>query len=161
MTMEREVAWVHDQVGRAFAGPAWHGPAVRDVLRDLSATSAAGRPVAGVHSIWELVHHITAWKAFLRRRLEGEAIAGVTPADDWPAVAATTDAAWAESLASLEAAHQALRDTIAKLTAARLGEPLASEPGTTETVYTSLLGLVQHDLYHAGQIAVIRRAGGS
>ena len=159
MTMEREVAWIHDQIGRAFVGPAWHGPAVRDVLRDLSATSAAARPVARVHSIWELVHHITAWKAFMRRRLDGETLTGVTPAEDWPAVAATTDAAWAESLAALEAAQQALLGIVEKLAPARLGEPLASEPGTTETVYTSLLGLVQHDLYHAGQIAVLRRAG--
>ena len=157
--MEREVAWVHDQVGRGFAGPAWHGPSVRDVLRDLSATAAAAQPVAGAHSIWELVHHITAWKVFIRRRLQGEVITGVTPADDWPAVVATADAAWAESLSALDSAHQALLETIAALTPARLGETLASEPGTTETVYTSLLGLVQHDLYHAGQIAILRRAG--
>ena len=112
---------------------------------------AAARPVAGVHSIWELVHHITAWKVFLRRWLDGETITGVIPAEDWPAVAATTDAAWAESLTALEAAHRALLDTVEKLVPARLGEPLASEPGTTETVYTSLLGLVQHDLYHVSR----------
>ena len=159
--MPRDVGLLHDQLHRAFTGPAWHGPSVRAVLAGVSATTAAAHPIAGGHSIWEIAKHIAAWKAFVRRRIEGEPIESVAADDDWPAVGEASDAAWTDALADLESAHEKLLATVAGLAAGRLAAPLASEPGTTETVYTTVLGIGQHDLYHAGQMAVLKRAAGS
>jgi uncharacterized damage-inducible protein DinB len=159
--MQRDVALIHDQLQRAFIGPAWHGPSVKALLAGVSAATAAARPIAGGHSIWEIVRHIGAWKTFVQRRLEGEPITSVPADEDWPTVLDTTDAAWAAALADLESVHQAFLTTVAGLDADRLAAPLASEPGTVETVYTTVLGVGQHDLYHAGQIATLKRAAES
>jgi len=73
-----ETERIADQLKRAFHGEAWSGPSVREVLQGVTADIAAKRPIADAHSIWELVHHITAWVDIVRRRVAGEAVT-VTP----------------------------------------------------------------------------------
>ena len=150
-----EVERIADQLKRAYEGKAWHGPAVREVLAGVTAEKAARRPLVNAHNIWELVVHIGVWEAFARRRLEGEVITDVPPEQDWPPVTATDEAAWKKTLAQLEDGHMKLRRAIAALPEARLSETVQ---GMGYSVYFMLHGVVQHDLYHAGQIALLKKA---
>jgi uncharacterized damage-inducible protein DinB len=145
-----------DQLRRAMEGDAWHGPALRELLQGVSPELAAGRPIPGLHSIWEIVLHIAAWTEAVRRRLHGDP-ARLTPEEDWPALAAPTELAWQAALDRLAQAQRALVDELAGLSPDRLDEPIAAG---MSSIYVTLHGVVQHHLYHAGQIAMMKKASG-
>ncbi len=148
-----EVQRIVDQLQRAFAGEAWHGPAVLQILEGITAAQAAARPANGAHSIWEIAFHITAWEGAVRKRLQGER-GELSPAEDWPAVTDTSEQAWEETKAKLKQVHQELCDAVAELDESRLDQPIvAGRP----SVYVTLHGVVQHSLYHAGQIALLKK----
>jgi uncharacterized damage-inducible protein DinB len=152
-----EVQRIEDQLRRAFEGNAWHGPSVRELLVDVAAKRAAARPITGAHSIWEIALHVATWDEVVRRRLAGEAI-GDLPVDlDWPMVRDTSEDAWRKTVHDLEQSHRALCQAIARLDDARLAENV---PGKGHSVYIELHGIIQHDLYHAGQIALLKKAQG-
>ncbi|MFQ5778530.1 MAG: DinB family protein [Terriglobia bacterium] len=150
-----EAERLHDQLHRAFEGEAWHGPSVREVLAGVTAAQAAKRPLPNAHTIWELVHHIAAWEAIVRRRLSGELIVEVSDQQDWPPVRDTSEAGWRKALDDLNRGHLELRQAVAGLTDERLGEKV---PGKDHTIYGTVQGAIQHDLYHAGQIALLKKA---
>jgi uncharacterized damage-inducible protein DinB len=151
--MSAESKRIADQFHRAYAGGAWHGPALRQLLRGVSAKQAAARPLRGAHTIWELVLHITAWKKAVRRRLMGTALQ-LSPRQNWPP-AGQTDAVWRQTLKEMEQAQRALEQAVSRLPESRLKQIV---PGKKSSVYFMLHGLVQHDLYHAGQIALLKKA---
>lgn len=150
-----EAERLHDQLRRAFEGGAWHGPAVREVLSGVTAQQAATRPLPRAHTIWEIVHHIAAWESIVRRRLAGEAITDVPDELDWPPVGDTSKAAWKKALEDLNRGHQQLRQAVAGLTDERLSQKV---PGKNHAAYIEVQGAIQHDLYHAGQIAILKKA---
>jgi uncharacterized damage-inducible protein DinB len=150
----QEIKAVADQLKRAYEGEAWHGPSLKEILADVTAEQAARRPIAGAHSIWEIVLHIAAWEGTVRARLEGEYL--LEPSEgDWPAVGETGEESWKEALTKLESNHMKLRESVARLDGARLFEPLAEGKPSS---YFTLHGIIQHDLYHAGQIALLKKA---
>lgn len=149
-----EVERILDQMNRAFAGEAWHGPAVVEILQGVSAEQAAARAFDGAHSIWELVLHIAAWLRAGRRRLSSDR-AQLSETEDWPPVGDTDEKAWAETREALRQAHEQLCDAISKLAESRLDQPIIEG---MSTVYVTLHGIVQHTLYHAGQIAILKKA---
>ncbi len=145
---------IADLLHRAFHGNAWHGPAVLEVLADVSAPTAAARPLASAHSIWELVLHITAWEGAVFRRLDGDpALLG--DAEDFPPVRDVSDAAWKKVMAALGSGHEALEQAVRALPESRLTEAV---PGKDYDIYFLLHGVIQHDLYHAGQMAVLKKS---
>lgn len=153
--MTTECDRVADQLFRIVEGDAWHAPPVRALLADVTADVAAAHPVAGAHSIWELVLHMTVWADIGRRRVAGE-IVDPTPAEDWPPVAATGAAEWGEATAALERAHAELRRAVLALGDGHLED---RTPGKPHTLYVLLHGVIQHTAYHAGQVAILKRAG--
>jgi uncharacterized damage-inducible protein DinB len=150
-----EIQRIEDQLRRAFEGHAWHGPAVRELLADVTAAKATDRPLPNAHNIWEIVLHMATWERVVRRRLQGEAVADLPTEEDWPPVRDSNEAAWRRAIDDLEQANHDLRDTIARASEARLAE---MAPGKDHSVYVMLHGIIQHDLYHAGQIAVLKKA---
>jgi uncharacterized damage-inducible protein DinB len=150
-----EIQRIEDQLRRAFEGHAWHGPAVRELLADVTAAKAAARPLSDAHSIWEIVLHIAAWEEVVRRRLQGEAVADLPPEQDWPPVRDVSEAEWRKALDDFDRVHRTLREAIARSGEVRLAEMV---PGKEHSVYHMLHGVIQHDLYHAGQIAVLKKA---
>jgi len=148
-----EIARILDQLDRAYTAQAWHGPAVQEVLAGVSAESARRRPLRAAHTIVEIVLHMAAWKDIVRRRLEGEKF-DVTPEMDWPNPEGGA-AAWEGALANLERAHARLRDSLARYDPAKLDE----SPAGGSSAYVLMHGIIQHDLYHAGQIALLRKSG--
>ena len=153
-----EIKRIKDQLRRAFEGEAWHGPSVSEVLAGVMAEQAAAHPVSGAHSIWEIALHIGAWERIARKRIEEWIPMEATPEEDWPPVDETTEHAWKNALNSLKLNHAALEGVIAHLDEARLEEIV---PGTRYSVYFLLHGVIQHDLYHAGQIALLKKAANS
>jgi len=150
-----EIKRINDQLKRAFEGTAWHGPYVSEVLAGVTAEQAAAHPIAGAHSIWEIVLHIRTWERVGLRRIEEWVPIEVPDEEDWPVVTETTDHAWKNALNRLRLNHAALREVIARLDEARLADIV---PGTQYSVYFLLHGVIQHDLYHAGQIALLKKA---
>jgi uncharacterized damage-inducible protein DinB len=146
-----------DQLERSFRGGAWHGLAVSEALAGVDAATAAARPVAGGHSIWEIVHHLTVWNEVPRRRLDGERLQDLPAELDWPPAADTSAGGWQAALAALGEAHAALHAQVLALDDTRFEDPVA---GCDPTVRGMLLGVLQHNAYHAGQIVVLRKAAG-
>jgi uncharacterized damage-inducible protein DinB len=149
-----EIERIGDQIKRAFEAEAWHGPSVREVLEGITAEQAARKPIPEAHSIWELVLHMATWKDVVTRRMGGEKITEVPPEEDFPAVRATDERSWKQALERLEAAHQRLVAALAAIRDDQLDDPPPNGPTAR---YRLLHGIVQHDLYHAGQIAVLRK----
>lgn len=150
-----EIERILDQLRRAYEGEAWHGPSVREALAGVTAKQAHARPLANAHSIWELVHHIAVWEGAGRRRLEGDrAQIDISSPEDWPPANDTSEAAWEQAKAALGRGHQALREAVTRVPESRLDEPIFDG---MSTVYVTLHGVIQHDLYHAGQIAMLKK----
>lgn len=150
----REVERIANQLSRGISGEAWHGPVVLELLEGISAAQAAAHPVAGAHSIWELALHIEAWLRACRQRLAGER-AQLTTNQDWPPVSNSAEADWQKVAASIKQAHDELSAAILTLDDAQLDAPVLP---AMSSVYVTLHGAVQHSLYHAGQIAVLKKA---
>ena len=152
-----QVESLADQLERAFRGGAWHGPAVAEALDGVDAATAASRSLPGTHSIWEIVHHLTVWNDAPRQRLDGEAMQNLPAERDWPPVGDVSTGAWQAALTALEEAHAALHARVLELTDAQLEDPVA---GSDPTVRGMLFGVLQHNAYHAGQIALLRKGAG-
>lgn len=144
---------IADQLKRAFEGDAWHGPAVLEVLEGVNASAAASKPVSGAHSIWELVLHIAAWDGAIRRRMEGQALQ-LSPEQDFPPVKATNEPAWRAALEQLKQRHAELIQGVLSMPDHRLTSQV---PGKDYDFYHMLHGAAQHELYHAGQIALLKK----
>jgi|SRR5215470_4506974 len=156
-----EIERLTDELRRAHEAGAWHGPSVRENLEGVTAAVAAGHPIPGGHSIWELVLHITAWRGEVARRLEG-GDPSVPAEGDWPVVTDTSDAAWAEARRQLDLSHRRLVETVTRFAEGTLDEPVGRKPpdrslGTVGSYYVMLHGIAQHDAYHSGQVGVLRK----
>lgn len=154
MSRKSEAARIADQLRRAFDGSAWHGPALLELLAGVDAATAAAKPLPRVHSIWELVLHIAAWDGAVHRRLAGEKLQ-LTGTQNFPRAPQPTRAAWKKAIAHTKRTHDALVKTVAALPDSRLRDRV---PGKRYDFYHMLHGVAQHELYHAGQIAILKRA---
>jgi uncharacterized damage-inducible protein DinB len=150
-----EASRIADQLHRAFHGSAWHGPALLELLADVDAATAAAKPLAHVHSIWELVLHVAVWDDAALRRLDGKKWQP-TGLANFPPVSAPVEAAWRIAKAEARRTHDTLVKTVAALPDSRLGDRV---PGKRYDFYHMLHGIAQHELYHAGQIAILKKMG--
>jgi uncharacterized damage-inducible protein DinB len=150
----KEIHRILDQMDRAFSGDAWHGPSLMSVLDGISGEDASKHPIHGAHSIWELVNHIAAWSTISQHRLSGETVE-ITTERDWPPVWEASDTAWKRALENLAESHARLRDAIKGFSDEQLEENAA---GPDYSRYVVLHGVIQHDLYHAGQIVMLKKA---
>ena len=150
-----EIARILDQLDRAYSGEAWHGPNLLRLLDGLSAEHASKHSIQGAHSIWELVNHIAAWNTIVQHELGGE-LMEISAERDWPPVYDASDIAWMRTLETLSESRRRLRKAVEGLRDDQLDEKPVSRSDNSR--YLMLHGLVQHDLYHAGQIAVLKKA---
>src|SRR5258708_18709361 len=143
---------IADQLHRAFFGGAWHGPAVKEVLGGVTASMAEAHPLPSAHSIWELVHHLRAWIAEAYATVQGKKYESLEGDQDWPPVTNTSAEAWPEAPDRLERAEEALEQTVRGFPVEKLGEG-------DRSFYALLCGIVQHHVYHAGQIPLLKKLG--
>lgn len=139
------------QIRASYRGPAWHGPSLRDLIADVTAEVAARRPENGGRSIWELVLHAAFWARIARETVEGAAYRTVEPPGDWPAPAGT----WEEAQELLGREQRALIQAVREMDDSRLVEQVSEQKGYN--FYILLHGVAQHNIYHAGQIALLKK----
>ena len=149
-----------DTLRRSFDGDAWHGPALREVLADISAEEAGYRVAPTVHNIWEITLHIAAWAHEVARRLKGAAPA--EPAEgDWPAPGNMDKDGWEDTVQQVFNSREAVLGVVRELAET----DLSKRSGTAQDAavaggfsYGGLIeGLAQHNAYHAGQIMLLKR----
>ena len=153
-SLNSEPAFIAEQFRRAFEGDAWHGPALFELLENVDAATAAARPLSDAHSIWELVSHIAVWDAATLRRLAGEKCQPEGK-DNFPPMPQPSEQSWRDTVAQANRIHNELVKTVAALPDSRLHDRV---PGKDYDFYFMLHGVVQHELYHAGQIAILKKA---
>lgn len=147
---------IADRLRRTLVGPMWHGDAVTQLLQGVSAADAARRPVAGAHNIWELVLHMTAWANIARDRLSLKELPEPTTAQDWPPMLSVPSIeAWSDAQMRLTEAYEALAQRTEELDGATFD---AIVPGHEYPVREMLIGVVEHGVYHGGQIGLLKRA---
>jgi len=151
-----EATRIADQLRRAFDGEAWHGDSLFEVLDGVTAKQAAVHRIGDAHTIWELVLHIAAWDDAVRRRLGGVAVT-LSDAENFPSIPDRSESAWDKALAELRRVHEHLIATVAAFPESRLEEIVPGKEGSHYTFYYMLHGVVQHELYHAGQIALLKK----
>jgi DinB superfamily len=142
--MHAELNRLNAQLGKALEGDAWHGPSVLETLEGVTVEQAAAHPIAGAHSIWELVLHLGG---------DGRQL---TESEDWPSVPEARAENWSDSVRVLKQLNEDLREAIRSFPAEDLDQPLV--PEAPYTAYTQFIGITQHNLYHAGQIALLKKA---
>lgn len=152
-----ESARLADQIRRAFEGQAWHGDSVLKLLRDVDAKTAAAHPIKDAHSIWELVLHIAAWDGAVRRRAGGVAVS-VSDKQNFPPVTDTSEVAWRKAVEHLQHTHDELVKAVAAFPDSRLKQQVPGKAAKYHNFFYMFSGIVQHELYHAGQIALLKRA---
>jgi uncharacterized damage-inducible protein DinB len=145
-----------EQLDEAYDRQSWHGTNLRGSLRGLSSDQALWRPAPDRHNVWEFVIHAAYWKYAARRRLTGEK-RGAFPrkGSNWfSSPSSPTEDQWREDVGLLGESHRRLRDAVARLTDADLRR---RAPGGKETIGRLVRGVAAHDLYHAGQIQLLKR----
>jgi uncharacterized damage-inducible protein DinB len=156
-----ELEHIAESLRQSLSGDPWHGPSVAALLVDVTPADATAHPVAGAHSIIEVVLHLAAWTQEVGSRLRGNP-PGLPAIGDWPTYAGDAGSAWVPARRLLDEAHADLLELVQRLPAsrlsARIGELREPALGTGVTVAATLAGLAQHDAYHGGQIAILRRA---
>ncbi|HEY3837742.1 MAG TPA: DinB family protein [Bryobacteraceae bacterium] len=154
--MNAESLRIADQLRRAFAGDAWHGDPLSKLLDGVTAAQAMERPLASGHTIWELVLHIDVYVRLALGAIEGVAMPKLYgTGNDWSTVEDTGDGAWAAAKKRMFDGAGQLSQAIAKFADNRLQDTV---PGRQYDFYYLFHGIVQHSLYHGGQIAMLKRA---
>ncbi len=153
MTEPERIAALLERISH---GDAWHGPSVAATVDGVSARQAATRPIRNGHTIWELVLHIAVWRRVVAGRLAGKTF-DPTPAEDWQPVSDVSEDAWRRAVDDLDVARAELREALLRLDETRLDETVQ---GKNYSFYVMVHGIIQHDLYHAGQIALLKKALG-
>jgi uncharacterized damage-inducible protein DinB len=159
-TDKAEVAICLRLLDEGFDTKSWHGPNLRGSIRGLGPPTAAHRPAPGRHNVWEVVLHCAYWKYIVRRRLRGEKRGSFSlKGSNWfVRPAEMTEAAWRADVALLEETHRSLRVAVAGLSPAAMHRTPA---GSKVSNASMVRGIAAHDVYHAGQIQLLKRLAGA
>ena len=145
-------------IDQAFDHRAWHGTNLKGALRGVSAEQAAWRPGKNRHNVWELTVHAAYWKYTVIRRLRGDKRGSFAlKGSNWfvrPASGAADEKAWKQDVALLISTHKTLREAVSALSIAELRK---RPPGSRVNVRDLIVGIAAHDLYHTGQIQLIKK----
>lgn len=155
---ESQISLLVELIDQAFDHKSWHGTNLKGSLRGLDPKTAAFRPRPGRQNIWELILHAAYWKYIARRRLLGEKRGSFAlDGSDWferPSRSHGDAAALNSDIALLTGTHTNLRSAVAAL---RPKDLLVRPAGSKTTNRDLIMGVASHDLYHAGQIQLLKR----
>jgi uncharacterized damage-inducible protein DinB len=151
-----------NRIGYALAsainGDAWYGDSLRKILDKVTAKEAQAWPIANAHSIWELIVHVEAWVKFCLDAVQGTPIPAwstMPKEQDWPLVGNTSEQTWKQAVGSFFSTHLKLVEALKTFSDERLE---ATVPGRTYNFYHLFQGMIQHAVYHGGQIALLKKA---
>jgi hypothetical protein len=142
------------QLERTLNGDAWYGPSWREVLDGVGVAAAMHRAVQQGHTIAEIVLHIITWHEVVTRRFGGE-VPQVTDEQDWPRARLASEQEWTAAVQRLFDTGRVLAETMARFPESRVEE---ERPNNAGTWYTLMIGIVEHDVYHSGQVGLLRKA---
>ena len=153
-----ELSLLLTQIDQAYNRRSWHGTNLRGSIRGMTAEQASWRPSRGRHSIQEVVVHAAYWKYAVHRRLTGST-RGSFPlkGSNWFARAGADERQWRADVRMLDEMHRALRAAVESLDPGSLGRKVNADGLTVSSLVS---GIVAHDLYHAGQIQLLKRLMG-
>ena len=155
--MTTECNRIANQLASTINGEAWYGDSLRQILDGVTAKQAQAHPIPNAHSIWELLCHVEAWVKLALGAVDGARIPPwpAMPVElDWPAITDTAEPAWKRAVNSFFAHHLRLVETIKALPDERLEQTV---PGRTYNFYRLFQSTTQHAVYHAGQIALLKK----
>ncbi|QHT68198.1 DinB family protein [Rhodocytophaga rosea] len=153
--MKAEILRISHLLHETYEGSPWHGQPVKQVLQGINAQQAALRILSDTHTMWEIVRHMTAWRNFAFQKIEGDRSFDILNAEqDWPFIDVADESNWQEDLQALENSQQQLLQAINTMEDKGL-EDIVN--GRQYTFYILLHGIIQHDLYHTGQIALLKK----
>ena len=141
-------------IDEAFTAPSWHGPSLLGSIRGLTETEASWRPGKERHNIWELAVHAAYWKYIVRRRLTGQRKERFPAKGSNWFVRPSKGRTWKEDVGLLVEQHERLRDVVVHFPQSALTRPVGNGRQTAGYV---IRGIAAHDLYHAGQIRLLKR----
>ena len=154
--MNSECLRIADQLRRAFSGDPWHGPPLSELLAGVTAEQARIRPLPAGHTIWELVLHIEIYVNIAFEAVQGIPMPKLFGTErDWPKEDSGGLAQWTGTTDRLFQSADRFAHSIEQFTDSRLEDTV---PGREYDFYYLFHGIVQHSLYHAGQIAMVKRA---
>lgn len=149
-----EVERISSLLKDIYNGEPWHGSSLKDILKDITSVQAASKPDSELHSIWEIILHMTGWREVAWKRLKGEEVPKVTKEKDWPEVKDTNPESWNKTLEALELSQQQLIQALSEADDEKIKQ---IAPGSSIPLNILLDGIIQHDLYHSGQIALLKK----
>ncbi len=135
----------------------WHGPSTKSLLDGISAEEAASYPVSETHSIWEIVLHMDAWQREVTRRLNSSFVPEVPEEGDWRPVLEVNKTAWQRAINNFDSSLHELIRQLNSISVASISDERGRTSGLSDTVAGMLSGILQHNAYHSGQIAMLRR----
>ncbi len=150
----REFALLLNAIEEGFQTPAWHGPNLKASLQGIGPEEAVWRPTPERHNIQELIVHSAYWKHAVRNRVGGQQAPFPERGSDWFKRESPDPASLAADLELLEREHLALRQTVDSMPRQRIEDVISSDHGT---IGRNILGVAFHDVYHAGQIMILRK----
>ncbi len=151
-----QIQHIKEHIERSYRQGAWHGPALLETLQDVNAEQAAAKPITDAHSIWEFVLHCTTWIRVVERLTFGE-LCEPSPDEDWHQVSEVSDGEWQRALKRLDDEHRRLLDVLSLVDDSILTKIV---PGKKYPYLILLHGIAEHNIYHAGQIMLLRRVLG-
>jgi hypothetical protein len=152
----RDIEHLLALLDEAYSRAAWHGPNLRGSIRGLTAHEAAWRPGPGRHNVWEIVVHAAYWKYAVKRRLIGEkrGLFSVQGSNWFARPTDRSEKAWRADMKLLDREHQLLREAVSSLDPENLDRPAK---GSKSIARRLIAGIAFHDVYHAGQIQLIKK----
>jgi len=149
-----EIERISEQLKCSFYKGAWHGPSLLEALENVTAKQAAKRPIPQAHTIWELVLHAAAWIKAVDKTITAMEYTQISDEANWPTISDQSESSWNDTLDSLNKSHKKLEKHVLTLKDAALEKIPAN---TSSSIYRLLHGVIQHNIYHAGQIAILKK----
>ncbi len=149
-----EIDRISEQLKCSFHKGAWHGPSLLEALDNVTAKQAVKRPIPNAHNIWELVLHAAVWIKAIDKTIAAMEYTQVTTEANWPEISDTSESSWDEAVDSLKKSHKKFEKHVLTLKDAALEKIPAN---TNSSIYRLIYGVIQHNIYHAGQIALLKK----
>ena len=153
--MSAELKHIRAMLKNNWDGSMWYGTNLSSVLKDINAEKAFQKPTAGSHNIYELAAHLLCWRTFVIEMLKGNAgyKVEINSEQDWPTAYQPTDISWNEALNHLEKSQTELMNLLNAFDESKLGELVE---GRDFKYHVLLNGVLHHDIYHSGQISILK-----
>lgn len=150
----KEISRIISLVESAYKGEPWYGQPAKEILAGIDSNTAFDRPVPGAHNIYELVKHMIAWRKFVWKRLGGENNFFLTDEENWEKKEVNNNDTWSSALTELEESQNKLVNILKSTPEEKLYEKVS---GKAYNYYTLLHGIIHHDIYHLGQISLLKK----